>query len=97
MATKTASGRSASSKGTARRTSQRTSVASPPVASVAAAQKVLRTIERRETSLDTKLKRHKKTVKALNKSAANHRDTVKSLKADLKKVRKMRKTVSSTV
>ena len=56
---------------------------------------MLRTIERRETSLDTKLKHHKKTVKALKKSAANHRETVKSLKADLKKVRKMRKTVSS--
>jgi hypothetical protein len=41
--------------------------------------------------------RHEKTVKALKKSAADHRDTVKSLKADLKKVRKMRKTVSSTL
>jgi 7-keto-8-aminopelargonate synthetase-like enzyme len=48
----------------------------PPAASVAAAQKVLRTVERRENSLRIALKRHKKTLKALKKSAANHRDTV---------------------
>jgi hypothetical protein len=34
-------------------------------------------------------------LKALKKSAANHRDTVKSLEADLKKVGKTRKSVSS--
>jgi len=33
----------------------------------------------------------------MKKSAANHRDTVKSLKADLKKVGKTRKVVSAGI
>jgi hypothetical protein len=36
-------------------------------------------------------------VKALKKSAVNHRDTVKSLKADLKKLANARKAVSSDI
>ena len=63
----------------------RKSADTPPAVSVAAAQKVLWTVDRRENSLRTALKRHGKTLEALKESAANHRDTVTSLKADLKK------------
>jgi hypothetical protein len=64
----------------------------PPAASAAAAQKILRNVERREDALRTSLERHKKTLKALKKSAAKHRDTVKSPKADLEEVVKPQST-----
>ena len=67
----------------------------PPAASVAAAQKVLRAVERRENRLRTALKRHKKAARALAKNVTAHRATVKDLKSDLKKVRKTREAVSA--
>ena len=69
--------------------------ATPPAASVAAAQKVLRTVERREDTLRKAVKRHKKSLKQLKKTISAHRGTVKSLKTDLDKVSKTRKSVSS--
>ena len=66
-----------------------------PAGGVAAAQKVLRTVERREKTLRSALKRHKKTLKQLKKSTTAHRGTVKDLKTDLKKIAKSRKSVSA--
>lgn len=40
----------------------------PPAASVAAAQKVLRSVERREAALRTSLERHTKALKKVKKS-----------------------------
>jgi hypothetical protein len=62
---------------------------------VAAAQKVLRTVARREDGLREALRRQKKTLKQLKKAAKTHRGTVKSLKADLDKVSKTRMSVIS--
>ena len=67
----------------------------PATDGVAAAQKVLRTVKRREDALRQDLKRQKKTLKQLKKDVATHRGTVKSLKTDLNKVSKTRKSVSS--
>jgi hypothetical protein len=62
---------------------------------VAAAQKMLRTVARREDGLRAALRRQKKTLKQLKKAAKTHRGTVKSLKADLDKVSKTRMSVMS--
>jgi len=70
------------------------SPATPPAASVAAAQKVLRAIERREDKMRTALKRQKKTLKRVKKTLTAHRASVKSLKSDLDKVSETRKSVS---
>lgn len=70
-------------------------LSTPPAASVAAAQKVMRTIERRENTLRAALKRHKKAAKASANNATAHRATVKDLKSDLKTVRKTRDAVSN--
>ena len=69
--------------------------ATAPAGGVAEAQKVLRTVERREKTLRSALKRHKKTLKQLKKSTTAHRGTVKDLKTDLKKIAKSRKSVSA--
>ena len=71
--------------------------ATPPAGSVAEAQKVLRTVERREDTLRKAVKRNKKLLKQLKKTLSGHRGTVKSLKADLAKVSKTRKSVSSNL
>jgi hypothetical protein len=71
------------------------STSTPPAASVVAAQKVLRSIERRERNLRKAVKRQKDTLKQLKKATATHRETVKSLKVDLNKVGKTREAVSS--
>jgi chromosome segregation ATPase len=57
----------------------------------------LRTVERRENTLRTALKRQKRALKQLKKGAAKHGATMKALKADLKKVRKDRKSVSQNL
>ncbi|BDX35182.1 hypothetical protein TUM20985_57290 [Mycobacterium antarcticum] len=67
----------------------------PAAADVAAAQKILRTVERKENALRKALKGQKNTLDQLKKTAATHRGTVKSLKTDLRKVRKTRKAMSS--
>ena len=62
---------------------------------MAAAQKVLRTVERRENTLHAALKRYKKAAKALAKNVTAHRATVKDLKSDLEDIRESRKALSS--
>ncbi|MGP4058732.1 septation ring formation regulator EzrA [Mycobacterium sp. 4D054] len=71
--------------------------ATPPAASVAAAQKVLRTVERREAALRKSLDQQTKTIKKVKKSLTEHRDAVKDLETDLKKVKKTRKSVTSAL
>lgn len=66
-----------------------------PAASVAATQKALRAVERRENTLRKAVKRHKKSLKQLKKTLSGHRGTVKSLKTDLAEVSKTRKSISS--
>ena len=100
---RTAPRRGAQSSGTARSNNKTAksaaggarSNATAPAGDVAAAQKVLRTVERREKTLRSALKRHKKTLKQLKKSTTAHRGTVKDLKTDLKKIAKSRKSVSA--
>lgn len=61
--------------------------ATPPAASVAAAQKLLRAVERREEALREALKQHTKALKKLKKDAADHRGVVKDLQTQVKKVK----------
>ena len=72
-----------------------TSAHTPPAASVAAAQKVLRAVARREDRLRAALSRQKKTLKQLKKAAKRHRGTVKSLKADLDQISTTRMSIIS--
>ena len=55
---------------------------------------MLRAVERREDKMRTALKRQKKTLKRVKKALTAHRASVKSLKSDLDKVSKTRKSVS---
>ena len=70
------------------------SAQTPPAASIAAAQKVLVTIERRESTLRKALKKQKDSLKQVSKTAARHRATVKSLQSDLDDVKATRKKVA---
>lgn len=75
--------------------SKTATTATPPAASVAAAQKVLRSLERREAGLRKSLERQTKTLKTVKKALTEHRHAVKGLAADLKKVKKTRKAVTA--
>jgi chromosome segregation ATPase len=61
-----------------------------PAASVAAAQAVLDSVERRESALRTALRTYKKDLRRLKKKAKRHRSTLNGLKADLKKIKSSR-------
>ncbi len=67
----------------------------PPAASVAAAQKLLQTVERREQTLRLALKRQTRALKKLKKDASEHRGAVKDLQAQVKKVKKQRQSVAN--
>lgn len=69
--------------------------ATPPAASVAAAQKLLRAVERREDALREALKQHTKALKKLKKDAADHRGVVKDLQTQVKKVKKKRQSAAA--
>jgi septal ring factor EnvC (AmiA/AmiB activator) len=71
-----------------------TSKDAPPAASIAAAQKVLSSVDRRAANLRAALKRQKTTIKDLEKAVSRDRDRLKSLKSDLDSVAKQRKVAS---
>ncbi len=79
----------------ASRSRKNPSKTAPPAASVAAAQKLLRTVERREQTLRQALKQHTKALKKLKKDAADHRGAVKDLQAQVRKVKKQRQSVAA--
>ncbi|HEX2308652.1 MAG TPA: hypothetical protein VHI14_10075, partial [Jatrophihabitantaceae bacterium] len=75
-----------SSPTTNRSGAQKPATATPPAASVAAAQAVLDSVERREVNVRAALRADKKDFKKLKKRAKRHRVTLKDLKSDLDKI-----------
>lgn len=93
----TSARRSTKRPSTARKqtTASKSPKTSQPAASVAAAQKLLRAVERREEALREALKQHTKALKKLKKDAADHRGVVKDLQTQVKKVKKKRQSAAA--